>query len=150
MAYAVLRSAQFCYCFSLTGVFMLNLISRDDDIKREVINDIKTVFPLVFTRGGEDEVNETLYAISRACSPATSGPDAEQASSSRLTPSSASSRVADPPLSQPEDASNSATALLRRLSKCGRQLQKLAQSSGKEHWDPETDLCEILRQLEIR
>ncbi|XP_072130360.1 eEF1A lysine and N-terminal methyltransferase isoform X1 [Mobula birostris] len=43
------------------GLFILNLVCRDDRLKEKVMADIKLVFPLVYLQKIEGEVNEILY-----------------------------------------------------------------------------------------
>ncbi|XP_033642864.1 eEF1A lysine and N-terminal methyltransferase-like [Asterias rubens] len=129
------------------GVFMINLVSRDDAIKQDVIDDVKTVFPVVLTKSGDDDVNETLYAISR-CKDA--GIATEAPSVTSLSKSSPSSK-----LSQGQSAStlqdvSSATELLKRLPRFGKDLQKAAQSAHKGVWDPDTDFSALMGKLQIR
>ncbi|XP_072016600.1 eEF1A lysine and N-terminal methyltransferase-like [Amphiura filiformis] len=48
------------------GVFQLNLVARDKELKEQVIQDIKSVFPTVLRRSIEDTVNEIIYALPQA------------------------------------------------------------------------------------
>ncbi|XP_022094933.1 methyltransferase-like protein 13 [Acanthaster planci] len=133
------------------GLFMLNLISRDDSIKQDVINDIKTVFPSIFTKGGKDEVNETLYAISKARHKRAPEQDTEETSKSGQDAASPSRSNKEQLSSLSDDGTaNSASELLGRLPTCGKQLQKLAQSCSKGLWDHDLDLSLILANLQIR
>ncbi|KAM3876089.1 eEF1A lysine and N-terminal methyltransferase [Diretmus argenteus] len=49
-----------CSLLTPRGVFMLNLVCRDSALKRSVMEDVRAVFPRVFSRGIEGEVNEVL------------------------------------------------------------------------------------------
>ena len=130
---------------------MLNLISRDEGIKQEVINDIKTIFPCVFTKCSKDEVNETLYAISKARPQRVLDIDTEEMPTSRPDAVSSPPSNREQLLSASGDSTaNLASELLGRLPRCGKQLQKLAQSSSKGLWDHDLDLSQILGNLQIR
>ncbi|KAG8555837.1 hypothetical protein GDO81_017834 [Engystomops pustulosus] len=43
------------------GIFILNLVCRDPDLKGKVIKTIHEVFPLIYVQKIEDEVNEILF-----------------------------------------------------------------------------------------
>jgi hypothetical protein len=45
----------------LTGVFILNLVCRDLGLKDSVLAGLKAVFPLLYVRRIEGEVNEILF-----------------------------------------------------------------------------------------
>lgn len=45
---------------SQSGVFMLNLVCRDPLLRKSVLERVHGVFPSVFSRGIEGEVNEVL------------------------------------------------------------------------------------------
>ena len=44
-------------------MFVLNLVCRDQNLKKEVISRVKSLFSCVYIRTIEDEVNEIVYAI---------------------------------------------------------------------------------------
>ena len=46
-----------------SGVFILNLVCRNQNLKEDVISRVKSLFSCVFIRTIEDEVNEIIYAI---------------------------------------------------------------------------------------
>lgn len=50
-------------CF--LGVFVLNLVCRDEQLKAEVKQRVKKVFGTVICHHIEDEVNEILYALNK-------------------------------------------------------------------------------------
>ncbi|XP_069497342.1 eEF1A lysine and N-terminal methyltransferase isoform X2 [Ambystoma mexicanum] len=43
------------------GIFILNLVCRDTQLKKLVLNVLREVFPLIYTRRIEEEVNEILF-----------------------------------------------------------------------------------------
>ena len=47
--------------FPPTGVFILNLVCRDLGLKDSVLGGLKAVFPLLYVRRIEGEVNEILF-----------------------------------------------------------------------------------------
>ena len=53
----------FIFCVS-TGVFQLNIVARNNDLKEQVIQDLKSVFPTVLRKDIEEEVNEIILAFS--------------------------------------------------------------------------------------
>ncbi|XP_051511192.1 eEF1A lysine and N-terminal methyltransferase isoform X1 [Myxocyprinus asiaticus] len=51
---------------TLRGIFMLNLVCRDSALRTSVLERIQAVFPCVFSRGIEGEVNEVLLCCRSA------------------------------------------------------------------------------------
>lgn len=45
------------------GVFILNLVCRDTELKKTVLSRVATVFPAVYTVDIEDEVNQIVFAL---------------------------------------------------------------------------------------
>lgn len=52
--------------FSFKGLFMLNLVCRDSSLRKSVLERVQAVFPRVFSRGIEGEVNEVLLCCRSA------------------------------------------------------------------------------------
>lgn len=50
-------------CLHPGGVFILNLVCRDDVLKKQVLDRIKDIFSQVFIHNIEDEVNEVVFAL---------------------------------------------------------------------------------------
>lgn len=48
------------------GVFMLNLVCRDSSLRAEVMKSVRQVFPRVFARAIEGEVNDVLFCLREA------------------------------------------------------------------------------------
>lgn len=47
--------------FSTAGVFVLNLVCRDARLKESVLATLREVFPLLYARRIDEEVNEILF-----------------------------------------------------------------------------------------
>ena len=67
----------------ITGVLILNLVCRDETIKKDVLKLIRKVFDQVYIKNIEEEVNQIVYAIKR-----TEPCDIESDSESRTLASS--------------------------------------------------------------
>ncbi|XP_069087543.1 eEF1A lysine and N-terminal methyltransferase isoform X2 [Pleurodeles waltl] len=50
-----------CQVLAPEGIFILNLVCRDALLKQQVVNVLREVFPLIYTRRIEEEVNEILF-----------------------------------------------------------------------------------------
>ena len=47
----------------ISGVFILNLVCRNTDLRDKVVGDLRTVFPELYSIGIEGEVNEIVIAL---------------------------------------------------------------------------------------
>ncbi|XP_078497199.1 eEF1A lysine and N-terminal methyltransferase [Lissotriton helveticus] len=50
-----------CQVLAPEGIFILNLVCRDTPLKQQLVNVLREVFPLIYTRRIEEEVNEILF-----------------------------------------------------------------------------------------
>ncbi|KAK6195955.1 hypothetical protein SNE40_001274 [Patella caerulea] len=50
---------------STSGIFVLNLVCRDEELKKELMTRIKTVFTSVYYVNIDDEVNDIVYALNQ-------------------------------------------------------------------------------------
>ena len=47
----------------ISGVFILNLVFRDKDLRDQVVGDLRAVLPELYSIGIEGEVNEIVIAL---------------------------------------------------------------------------------------
>ena len=47
----------------ISGVFLLNLVCRDTDLRDQVLGDLRAVLPELYSVGIEGEVNEIVIAL---------------------------------------------------------------------------------------
>lgn len=52
--------------FFITGVFVLNLVCRDEDLKSAVLQTLASIYPKVYVKKIEDEVNHIVYALAES------------------------------------------------------------------------------------
>ncbi|XP_063056507.1 eEF1A lysine and N-terminal methyltransferase isoform X2 [Engraulis encrasicolus] len=114
------------------GVFMLNLVCRDSSLRQQVMTTVRGVFPRVYSRPIEGEVNDILFCLKEAAAAAAGGQDKEKSK-------------------DPKDSTSGGAAVpTAELKKAAKSLQAAmrAHSQGAPS-SPHLDIAALLEELRI-